>query len=69
MDPVYSREVPSRQNISGRPGRFNKGKKAHKPKIGDRSRATSHVSSHATAITATPEARGLGLANSCKMCG
>ena len=63
MDPVYSREVLNRQDISDRPVRFNKGKNAHKPKIGDHSRATSHVSSYATAITATPEAKGLGLAN------
>ena len=69
MDPVYSREALNRHDISDRPGRFNKGENVHKPKIGDRSRATSHVSSHATAITATPEAKGLGLANSCKMCG
>ena len=55
--------------MTDRPGRFNKRKNAHKLKIGDRSRATSHVSSHVTAITATPEAKGLGLANSCKMCG
>ena len=69
-DSVFSREALSRLDVSERTDRFGKGRNANKRRtFGDRSRMTSHVSSHATTVVTTLKNERRVPENTCKMCG
>ena len=69
-DPVFSREALSRLDVSEHPDCFNKGRNANKPRrYRDRSRTTSHVSSHATTVVTAPKNERCDPKNLCEMCG